>query len=120
MIKAILQGSMVIGLFCFACYGIYYGLKKVGFIGGIQKAFRPRPTEKIYNEVENIVSKGTFNDFAERISKYNLREQKQYIDAYLKLKKRKLKGGKRKHGEERSSKESVRKDKKARTTRTKK
>ncbi len=120
MIRSILQGAIVLGLFCFAGYGIHYGLKKIGFISGLQKAFRPKPTEEIYNEIENRFSKGTFNDFAESISKYNLGKQKQYIDAYLELRKRKLKGGGRKNDEERSSKKRIGKDKKARTSRTKK
>ncbi len=120
MIKAILQGAIVIGLFCFAGYGIHYGLKKVGFMGKIKKSFRPKPTEEIYDEVGKKFSKENFNDFAQEISKYKLPKQRQYIDAYLDLKNKKLKGGKEKHGRERQSKESFREGKKAKTPRTKK
>lgn len=118
MIKAILQGAVVILMFCFGAYGINYVLKKVGFMGAIQKALRPKPTKEIYDDVEQIFSKGKFNDFAENISKYDLKKQRQYIDAYLNIKEKKLKGGHKKHDEQRQSKKSIGKNKKAETKRT--
>ena len=107
IIMPVLKGAVVIGLFCFAGYGILYGLRKSGFTSAIQKSFRPKPTEKIYEDVKRIFGKGNFKDFSERISKYDLTKQKQYIDAYLNPQKKKLEGGQRKDGRERQSKKSI-------------
>ncbi len=118
MIKAVLQGAIVMGGLSFAFYGLYFGLKKIGVIGAMQKSFRPKPTQEIYDDVKKILGKGNFKDFSERISKYDRRKQKQYIDAFINLQDKKLKGGKKKDDKERPVKKGIRKINKTKTSRT--
>jgi len=78
-----IKGAIGIGSFGFICYSIYIGIKYL---------FRKKPTKEVYKEVLLVLDSGKgLSDLMEALSKYPLKEQKVYLEAYKVIKKQEAK-----------------------------
>ena len=88
LIKPVIYGSCSLFLLTFFGWGIWQGLKKMGMF---KRKVKVRPEILDAVMVLIISEEKTFIKFAEYISKFDLKLQEEYIEAYYTVKK--LEGG---------------------------
>jgi len=85
VILPVVSGVVFVVVLLVILYGAYFILKLLG----ITKLFKKKPkiSDEVYIEViKKIRNNETFDEIMEKTSKYPLRRQQEYLDAYLKVK----------------------------------
>lgn len=91
IVKPIVYGAASLFMVVFFGWLFYKGLKTMGLTKFLKR--KPKVSDEVLEEVliEIIKEEKTFIEFAEYISKFNLKKQKEYLEAYYKIKQ--LEGG---------------------------
>ena len=80
----IISGSLIIFLFSIIGYGFYWILNKIGFFKLFKR--KPKISDDIYEFIIERISKGEkLSDIVQYATKFPLRTQEKYINAYFEL-----------------------------------
>jgi hypothetical protein len=82
----IISGSMIIFIIIVIGYGVYYMLNKIGLFKIFKILFKPKISDDIYEFVADRISKGEkLNDITQYSTRFPLKTQEKYINAYFEL-----------------------------------